>query len=731
MFRRIKLTLWLALSLVITNTFTFAQQAAIDVLHYDINLSVLSIASQQISGFTKVQFRVNQPTLQQIQLDLLRLTVDSVKFQNQVVSHSYNDTVLTINLPVSLTFNQTDEVSVYYRGTPPQDPNGFGGFYFSTDTSFAFNLGVSLSLNPHNFGKVWFPCVDNFTDKALYDFRIRTVSNRIAVCGGTLQSETIHPDGTKTWHWKLRDPIPTYLASVAISNYTAVRDTFQGQLGPVPISIYVRPSDTTAARNSFTRLKLVLADFEAKFGPYRWERVGYVAVPFTGGAMEHATNIAYPLVAINGTSAFETLWAHELSHSWFGNLATCESAEEMWLNEGFARYCEVVFQESIYSKTQARNYLRNIHRNVLQFAHLPDADSGYYPVSGVPSNITYGSTVYDKGATVAHSLRSQTTDSLFWAALRQYMNVHAWKNVTSDSLQQIMSIVTGVNFQPLFDGWVYSPGHPHFSIDSVRAVGTNLYSVHVRQKLRQKPNYVTNMRLKLTFWDAQMNRTDRYITINGATANQIYSLPFEPKAVFIDADEEVCDATTDYFQFFKAPTVNFTFQGCQFYANVVTVGSDSVLMRVTHNWVAPDPFKVPIPNVTLANRYWTIEGIWTPNFRCKGNFSYDGGTTGSNRYLDTEWLSLPEDSIVLLYREGTWDDWKILTQANRIIGNATDKRGRFELDSLKAGEYTLGFKTVLVNQETEMIPNKIKVIPNPVSGKITIQFPSLLEKAKL
>ncbi|MCL1969769.1 MAG: hypothetical protein FWF65_09545, partial [Bacteroidetes bacterium] len=73
--------------------------------------------------------------------------------------------------------------------------------------------------------------------------------------------------------------------------------------------------------------------------------VGYVAVPFSGGAMEHATNIAYPRSSISGTTANQNLISHELAHSWFGNLITCSTSQNMWINEGFATYGEYLCKE--------------------------------------------------------------------------------------------------------------------------------------------------------------------------------------------------------------------------------------------------------------------------------------------------------------------------------------------------------------------------------------------------
>ena len=127
--------------------------------------------------------------------------------------------------------------------------------------------------------------------------------------------------------------------------------------------------------------------------------------------MEHATNITYPNSSINGSLSDEWLYAHELSHMWFGDKVTCASADDMWLNEGWAVFCESVFREGLYGKESYKTTMRSKLKDVLQFTHIKDG--GYRALYGIPPEYTYGSTVYDKGGQVAHTLRGYLGDSLF------------------------------------------------------------------------------------------------------------------------------------------------------------------------------------------------------------------------------------------------------------------------------------------------------------------------------
>ncbi|CAM6001923.1 unnamed protein product [Sphagnum balticum] len=110
---------------------------------------------------------------------------------------------------------------------------------------------------------------------------------------GTPDSMIVNPDATKTWYWTMPDPIPSYLASMSVSDYIVLRDSYQGIRKTIPIYLAARASDTANLKKSFVHLKTALSIFEKRFGPYQFNRVGYCLVPFTSGAMEHATNISY------------------------------------------------------------------------------------------------------------------------------------------------------------------------------------------------------------------------------------------------------------------------------------------------------------------------------------------------------------------------------------------------------------------------------------------------------
>src|SRR5205823_1781134 len=167
-------------------------------------------------------------------LGLLNLSPDSIIALSSSLTYSYDDTLLHINLPAVLNMNDSLTMRVYYHGTPPQDPM-FGGFYFSGN--YAYNIGVGFTVLPHNRGKAWFPCVDEFTDRATYEFHITTPSTYKAFCNGILQDSTVNGNGTLTWNWQINQTIPTYLAAIAVAPFYTMRRTYQG----IPAQFAIMP----------------------------------------------------------------------------------------------------------------------------------------------------------------------------------------------------------------------------------------------------------------------------------------------------------------------------------------------------------------------------------------------------------------------------------------------------------------------------------------------------------
>lgn len=697
---------------------------SIDILHYNINLSIMDLPQHEIAGFTEVTARVIPNGLYNFPLDLQQLNVDSIFIESyEIPAWDYNDTLLLIPIPFVVAQNDTLTVTVYYHGTPQIDPSTWGGFYFTS--TYAYNIGVGFESNPHTYGRVWFPCTDDFQDKALFDYVIRVDSGKIAVCGGNFISTFSNPDHSVTCHWQSTVPIPPYLASVAVGNYIGIKSTYYGVEADIPVRIYIPQADSLDALGSFSNLNSILAAFENRFGPYKLERVGYVGVPFNAGAMEHACNIAYPLACINGGLTYESLYAHELSHMWFGDAVTCATAEDMWINEGWAVFCEFEYMNAIYGEDAERSYVRSKLKEVLQFAHV--IDNGFRAVCGIPQEYTYGTTVYDKGGLVVNTLKHYMGDTVFYNAVKVYVDSLSYGNIGCSDFGVLMESISGVSLQDFFDAWVLREGFPHFDVDSFNCTpipSTTNYSVNVfmRQKLFGTIIYPTSNKVELTFMDSVWTSHTVLAEFDNITEMLNFTVPFKPVCIIIDKREKVADAITSY-DFIAKSTGNSAMTDILCQLNVTSL-SDSSYIRAEHHWVAPDPATGNPDIIRISpNRYWRFSGLLSPGTQVQTRFTYTRVQSTSSGYLDHQLLlsATSADSLILVYRPGPGFDWQQIPFTK--VG--TVNTGYLMTNFFELGEYALAIGEPF---QSGIEPQKqnptLQVYPNPSSDAFIFETKS-------
>lgn len=691
----------------------------IDVIKYTINLDITDFSNQKIKGNTVIRLAPKLNSQNHVCLDLLKMTVDSIKVLSNLITYSYNDTLLIANLPTIINTVDTIDLTVYYHGVPQGDPAGWGGFSFNGN--YAYNLGVGFGAKPHNYGRVWFPCFDNFVEKSRYEFNIITDPLKSAYCNGYLVSDNT-ASGKRTRSWKLDQQIPSYLASVAVADYAQVNMNIAALNGNLPAIIAARASDTTAVKNGFVHLPNAVQGFENYYGPYVWNRVGYCLVPFNSGAMEHATNISYPQAATAITYESE-LMAHELSHHWWGDLMTCETQEDMWLNEGMASYSERLFLEWTYDYQRYIDEVKTVHDDIVKYIHL--REKGFRAISGIPHQYTYGDHVYKKGADVAHTLRSYMGDAAFFNGLKYVLQQKAYKNMNSIEFRDLLQTSSGQNLTSFFDNWVLNGGWPHFSIDSVKTVPTaGLYQniVYVKQKLFGAPSLYTDVPLEITFMNSLWQKEVKQISMSGAVGVFTLQTAIAPLYAGINVDSKISDAISSEYKTIKTnASINYTLGRALLI--VSNKGIDSSFVRIEHNFAAPDPFKNNPGNFRLnTQHYWKIDGILSSGFISKLRLNYDGNkSTSGNSYLDTCLTKINGDSIILLYRKNAADDWKEVKHYTKFkIGTKT---GFCTADTVKLGEYVFanGKSSVLAGlRESEKPADQLLVFPNPATNVLSI-----------
>lgn len=702
---------------------------SIDIIKYTIFLDATDFNTFTTKSSCTIEFESLVDNIAILPLDLKGQTVDSVVHSSGLLDFNHVGEKLTIELQSILSAGQMDQVTVHYHGGAVVDPSGFGGFYFNSD--IAYNIGVAFTDIPHNYGRVWFPCFDNFVEKSLYEFQILTPLNRMAYCNGHLLSTDSIAPNIRQSNWILNREIPTYLASVAISTYERYETSFLSISGDsIPVYLVAKPVNLNTLVNSFSNLEAVFNAFEDWFGPYQMERIGYVLTPV--GAMEHSTNIAFPVSLAGGGFQSESVMAHELAHEWFGNLVTCKTAEDMWMNEGWAEYLSLLVYEVLEGPEFYNNLIRNNHREMLHKAHY--SDGGFLTMNDIPLDVTYGDHVYNKGADMAHTLRGYLGDELFFNGLKAYLEEFAFKSADSFDFRDFLNSVDGIDVTDYFEDWIFQPGWTQFSIDDVSFTGSgNDFSVdlEVTQRLRYANNFYNNVPVTLTLWDADLNIFETQVVLSGETTQLNVNAPFEPVLWTLNRDEKISYGLTAEEGTFSTTGLNvFTHA---FFRITINEIENPAFLRVENFWAGPGGAVENNAYLVSPDRYWRISGVTDGTFSASGRVDFDGRNTGSGN-LDPLLYALggsefDESQIVLLYRStpnAPWQNWEEISIQS--LGSTTDGYARITINSLPLGEYTFGIPNPEVSVDELSADFTFDLYPNPAQNFVTISIDNEIVK---
>jgi aminopeptidase N len=429
-----------------------------DVINYKLKLDIYNCFKSTVRNYSassQMLFRVDT-ALSSIVLNATYTSIvtDSVRLSGGAAltfSHSSSTNLLTINL--DRTYNPGEYVNliIYYRHNNVSD----GAFNVNTS-------GYVYTMCEPEGARKWFPCWDRPYDKATTDITVKVPSNVKLGSNGRLADSTVSADSL-WYHWISSDPVSTYLVVLTgRTNYNVDIvwwHKISNPLDSIPIRLYYGTGE------NITPTKNAIADmttyYSQLFVEHPFEKDGFASVSNFGGGMEHQT---LTTIGTTGWSSVGYLIAHEYGHQWFGDMITCGTWADIWLNEGFATYLEALYAEHISGYA---SYKSNVTADATGYLAQNPGWPIYNPswVNTTPPSGTLFNTAitYYKGACVLHMLRYTIGDSLFFAALKGYAtdttNFRLKCAVTDDFTTKISS-VAGQDLTWFIDEWVKQPNHP-------------------------------------------------------------------------------------------------------------------------------------------------------------------------------------------------------------------------------------------------------------------------------
>ena len=686
----------------------------IDVTHYGIHVNELDFTNRTLQGETFVDFTA-MTEVQQVVLELMYLEATSVTATGATVADfAQNDNFLIINLASPMAAGASATLDIIYGGSTFSET--WGGVEWwrpnnSSDPDRVYNLGVGFESQPHNLGKTWFPCVDNFTDKATYDVFITATNDKKAICGGSFVETIDNGDGTSTWHWNTPQEIATYHISFVVGDFVLWEDVYHGIERDIPIEVYTTPALSGRVEATFANIHEIVAFFEENLGPYPFNRIGYIST--SKGCMEHTDNIALATSVISGSTAYEEYLAHELSHMWSGNLVTCADAGDMWLNEGFAQFWGAFYEVGVYGEKDYQNTMSTMVNNAVN--NCQSNQSHWMPINNMPLDLTYDSDViYNRGAVIVSTMMNYMGRENFLAAMRQYFQQHAYQTATSEQLCEALTQYSGIDMHDFFETYVYSSGMPHLyvSILEVNPVGDQF-----EVTLDMRYQHIGDMHIgqgngyDITFIGPDFQLATEKVVWDGLHDEATVTLDFEPVGVVGDMNNGWLDGKTQDNLILKT-SAQQTFAHFRAEATSLT---DSVFVAVENHLV--EPYDNPlIPYLNLSTKhFWTINRYDFGEAVVSAQFDY-------SKTLDGDIIETQNDSATLVYRKNASEPWHEI--AYSLYPGSLWRVGRFVVDDVQSGEYAIAAwdKESLGMAEIEAVEKKMQLYPNPAQGLVHLSW---------
>ncbi|MFC5570228.1 M1 family metallopeptidase [Lysobacter yangpyeongensis] len=407
------------------------------------------------------------PKATQLVLDTRDLTIGKIvgersdgKWEDLKYTLAPADRILGSKLTIE-TPKRNPRVRITYTTSP--DASGLQWLTAAMTEGKKTPFMFSQSQQIH--ARSWVPLQDTPSVRFTYTAHVMAPQDTMVVMSAAMEPGNDNSgdkrDGDYTF--RMTNAIPSYLLAIGV-----------GDLVFKPISersgVWAEPASVDRAANEFSDTEKMIQTAEKLYGPYRWERYDMLLLPpsFPYGGMENPRMTFLTPTAIVGDKSLVSLIAHELAHSWSGNLVTFSTAKDAWLNEGVTTYVEGRIDEELYGKERA-DMERVIARNELR-QEFTEENKPLQVLAGIPGELkdpddNLGSTVYAKGAWFMQFLEQRFGRADFDAFLRGYFDHFAFQSISSQQFADyakanLLDKYPGKVTQAEFDEWLHQPGIP-------------------------------------------------------------------------------------------------------------------------------------------------------------------------------------------------------------------------------------------------------------------------------
>lgn len=506
--------------------------------HVDLALAV-DLATRTCVGAVTHTVQAQRAGARSIRLDAVGFA--DVSVEGAGLRWSYDGEVIAVAWTEPFAAGESRAVAVRYRVVEPAS-----GLLFSGPSEISPAAPwLAATDNETERARHWFPCVDHPSVRPTLSFHLRAAAGFTCLANGALVGADSHEDGTVTTHWRLDQGCPSYLTCFVIGELVRCDD---GEVDGAPIAYFApRPFTAEDLRRSFGRTAAMLRWMIDRLGvPFPFPKYFQFAAPGIGGAMENISLVSWDdmfvldeALAQEWGRLVDQINAHEMAHSYFGDLVVIRDFADAWLKESWATYMEACWIEHAYG---AEEYAYEIYECAQRYLH--EADERYLrPIVTRRFDSSwqlFDAHLYPGGAVRLHMLRRLLGDEVFWPAVRDYLLAHSGGLADTDDLRKAFEARSGRSLARFFDEWLRSPGYPKlkasFSYDPGRGEGCFELEQTQADPKAGIPCFELDVEVAWTIGGVESRQV---VALRGAKRSFTAAMKGDPEAVRIDPEQKL------------------------------------------------------------------------------------------------------------------------------------------------------------------------------------------------